>query len=163
MSRSAPTASGGQPAFGERPKLKRERPPESDDRSPCRLPVLGPGRRDSICYVGSERSHDRARGADGAGSLRASSRDCRSRRGGFRDTTRSLRLDQDVLAAIAGLPAIEFTDEPHAPEHALEVELPFLQVVLPRFTAVPLLVGDTTPHSVAAVLSQVWAVRKPCS
>ena len=67
-----------------------------------------------------------------------------------------VRLDQDVLAAISGLPAIAFTDEPHAPEHAIEVELPFLQVLLPRFTAVPLLVGDTTPHGVAAVLSQVW-------
>jgi AmmeMemoRadiSam system protein B len=67
-----------------------------------------------------------------------------------------VRLDQEVLAAISGLPAIAFTDEPHAAEHALEVELPFLQVLLPRFTAVPLLVGDTTPHGVAAVLSQVW-------
>ena len=68
----------------------------------------------------------------------------------------TIERDQEVLAAISGLPAIEFTDEPHAPEHALEVELPFLQLLLPRLTAVPLLVGDTTPQDVAAVLRRVW-------
>jgi MEMO1 family protein len=65
-------------------------------------------------------------------------------------------LDRDMLAAIARLPSVKSADAPHAPEHALEVELPFLQVVLPRFTAVPLLVGDATPPEVAAVLSQAW-------
>ena len=47
-------------------------------------------------------------------------------------------------------------DAPHAPEHALEVELPFLQALLPRFTAVPLLVGDAHPKEVAAVLDRLW-------
>jgi MEMO1 family protein len=65
-------------------------------------------------------------------------------------------LDREVLAAVSELPSIAFSDEPHAPEHALEVELPFLQVLLPHFTAVPLLIGDTTPHAVAAVLSHLW-------
>ena len=36
-------------------------------------------------------------------------------------------------------------DAPHEPEHALEVELPFLQAVLGDFALVPLLVGDATP------------------
>ena len=50
-------------------------------------------------------------------------------------------LDRDALSAIAGLPGVQAADGPHAPEHALEVELPFLQALLPRFTVVPLLVG----------------------
>ena len=33
-------------------------------------------------------------------------------------------LDRDALQAIAGLPAVTFSDAPHAPEHALEVEFP---------------------------------------
>ncbi len=33
-------------------------------------------------------------------------------------------------------------DTPHRPEHALEIELPFLQSVLPRFYIVPLLLHD---------------------
>ena len=50
-------------------------------------------------------------------------------------------LDRDALAAVAQLPPVKSTDAPHFPEHALEVELPFLQVLLGRFAAVPLLVG----------------------
>ena len=42
-------------------------------------------------------------------------------------------LDRDALAAIADLPFVVQTDAPHAPEHALEVELPFLQLLLGLF------------------------------
>ena len=48
------------------------------------------------------------------------------------------------------------TDEPHQPEHALEVELPFLQTVLGDFTLVPLVVGDATPEEVAEALERLW-------
>ena len=65
-------------------------------------------------------------------------------------------LDSDALVAITALPRVQAADAPHAPEHALEVELPFLQVLLPRFTAVPLLVGDARPEEVAAVLDRLW-------
>jgi MEMO1 family protein len=53
-------------------------------------------------------------------------------------------LDRDALAAVAQLLPVKATDGPHSPEHALEVELPFLQVLLARFAAVPLLVGDAS-------------------
>jgi len=65
-------------------------------------------------------------------------------------------LDCDALATVAQLPSVKFNDAPHAPEHALEVELPFLQVLLPQFAAVPLLVGDATPADVAAALRELW-------
>src|SRR3954447_3993353 len=65
-------------------------------------------------------------------------------------------LDCHALVAITALPRVQAADAPHAPEHALEVELPFLQVLLPRFTAVPLLVGDARPEEVAAVLDRLW-------
>jgi len=65
-------------------------------------------------------------------------------------------LDRDALAAIAELPGVKAADAPHAPEHALEVELPFLQALLPWFTVVPLLVGDARPEEVAAVLNRLW-------
>jgi MEMO1 family protein len=67
-----------------------------------------------------------------------------------------VRLDRDALAAVARLPSVKLADAPHAPEHALEVELPFLQVLLPRFAAVPLLVGDATARDVTAVLAELW-------
>jgi MEMO1 family protein len=47
-------------------------------------------------------------------------------------------------------------DEAHALEHSLEVELPFLQMVFPQFTLVPLAVGDATDEEVAAVIESLW-------
>ena len=47
-------------------------------------------------------------------------------------------------------------DAPHAREHSLEVEVPFLQVALGDFTLVPLAVGDAEPLRVAEVLAALW-------
>jgi len=63
-------------------------------------------------------------------------------------------LDRQALAAIADL--VVETDAPHAPEHSLEVELPFLQALLPSFALVPLVIGDATAQEVAEVLRRLW-------
>lgn len=42
--------------------------------------------------------------------------------------------------------------EAHAPEHCLEVEVPFLQVTLPDFCLVPMLFGEVDAREVAAEL-----------
>jgi AmmeMemoRadiSam system protein B len=65
-------------------------------------------------------------------------------------------VDGQARAAIADLPFVAPSDAAHAPEHALEVELPFLQAVLGQFTIVPLLVGDAGPRQVAEVLRRLW-------
>jgi AmmeMemoRadiSam system protein B len=65
-------------------------------------------------------------------------------------------VDRDALASLAGLPFVSTMDAAHAPEHAIEVELPFLQRVLLRFTLVPLLVGSATAKEVGAVLARLW-------
>src|SRR5262247_347556 len=65
-------------------------------------------------------------------------------------------IDRDALSAIADLPFVVAADAPHAPEHSLEVELPFLQALLPSFTVVPLVIGDAVPQDVAEVLRQLW-------
>ena len=44
----------------------------------------------------------------------------------------------------------------HGLEHSLEVQLPFLQEVLGRFTLVPLAVGRASPADVAEVLEALW-------
>lgn len=60
-----------------------------------------------------------------------------------------VQIDQDAISA-AGL---RQDDYPHAPEHSLEVQLPFLQVRLdPGWQLVPLLVGRADPAAVADVL-----------
>src|SRR5262249_32547103 len=65
-------------------------------------------------------------------------------------------VDREALARLGDLPCVVEADVPHAPEHALEVELPFLQSVLGPFTLVPLLVGDAAPEQVDTVLERVW-------
>ncbi len=44
----------------------------------------------------------------------------------------------------------------HKPEHALEVQLPFLQMILGEFELVPLLAGRVEPAQIAAVLEALW-------
>jgi AmmeMemoRadiSam system protein B len=65
-------------------------------------------------------------------------------------------LDRNAIAELADLPFVVAADAPHAPEHALEVELPFLQLLLGDFMLVPLLVGDATPQQVADALARLW-------
>ena len=65
-------------------------------------------------------------------------------------------VDRESLNALDGLPFIVRADAPHAPEHALEVELPFLQQILREFRVVPLVVGDADPQEVAEVLQALW-------
>jgi AmmeMemoRadiSam system protein B len=47
-------------------------------------------------------------------------------------------------------------DQPHAMEHSLEVQLPFLQALLPQFELVPMVTGVASAELVAAVLDRVW-------
>jgi MEMO1 family protein len=74
------------------------------------------------------------------------------RAGAFRTPLGEVPVDH---AALADLPGVGLADEPHRREHAIEVELPFLQRALgggDRFALVPLVVGDATDEEVAAAL-----------
>jgi hypothetical protein len=61
-------------------------------------------------------------------------------------------LDRRALDGLASLPGVRVSDEAHAQEHCLEVQLPFLQTVLGDFSLVPVLVGKAAPERVAAVI-----------
>ncbi|MES2952104.1 MAG: AmmeMemoRadiSam system protein B [Pseudomonadota bacterium] len=67
-----------------------------------------------------------------------------------------IAVDQDAVAALAGLPQVVLSPQAHALEHSLEVQLPFLQSVLDDFKLLPLAVGNATPGEVAEVLDAVW-------
>jgi AmmeMemoRadiSam system protein A/AmmeMemoRadiSam system protein B len=66
-------------------------------------------------------------------------------------------VDPRARAPLAGLPQIVCSDEAHALEHSLEVQLPFLQAVLGEFSLVPLVVGDASAEEVAQVLERLWS------
>jgi AmmeMemoRadiSam system protein B len=65
-------------------------------------------------------------------------------------------LDRDAIERTLALPQVERADGAHAPEHSLEVHLPFLQSVLGEFALVPFVVGDASPDEVAGVLELLW-------
>lgn len=64
-----------------------------------------------------------------------------------------LNVDQAACALVPDVPRLAAA---HAREHSLEVELPFLMRVLPRFSLVPLVVGDADDDVVAAVIDALW-------
>lgn len=65
-------------------------------------------------------------------------------------------VDDAIRTALLSAAAVTVDDDAHAPEHSLEVQLPFLQELFLDFSIVPLLVGDTTAGEVAAALEIVW-------
>jgi len=62
----------------------------------------------------------------------------------------------DGVAAVTALPQVAASEAVHADEHALEVQLPFLQRILPSFDVLPLAAGWVTPAQTAEVLEAVW-------
>lgn len=65
-------------------------------------------------------------------------------------------VDAGAADAVSRLPQVTVYPEAHAPEHSLEVELPFLQVLFPGVQVLPLVVGDADGEEVAEVLEHVW-------
>jgi AmmeMemoRadiSam system protein B len=64
-----------------------------------------------------------------------------------------LALDEEVCNV---LPRVRANPAAHAPEHSLEVHLPFLQRRLGGVSLVPLVVGDADADEVAEVLEAAW-------
>ena len=65
-------------------------------------------------------------------------------------------IDTDAVAAALAFPQVTVSDEAHAHEHALEVQLPFLQTMLRAFSLVPFAVGHVSPEKVAEVIDALW-------
>ena len=67
-----------------------------------------------------------------------------------------VEVDRKAAALALTLPQVVEDDSVHALEHALEVQLPFLQAVLDDFRIVPFAVGMAAPEDVADVLERLW-------
>jgi AmmeMemoRadiSam system protein B/AmmeMemoRadiSam system protein A len=68
----------------------------------------------------------------------------------------NVQLDSEAAQAIAHLPQVTVSAQVHAQEHSLEVQLPFLQSMLPNFKLLPLAVGMASAEEVAEVLEVLW-------
>jgi AmmeMemoRadiSam system protein B len=69
-------------------------------------------------------------------------------------------VDRSSIEAIASLPQVQQSDAAHQNEHSLEVELPFLQELLPECALIPLVVGDASPEQIGACLDRLWGGRE---
>ncbi len=67
-----------------------------------------------------------------------------------------IELDAETMIRALELPQVRVLHAAHELEHSLEVQLPFLQVVLGDFSLVPLVAGDASATEVAEVLDALW-------
>jgi AmmeMemoRadiSam system protein B len=65
-----------------------------------------------------------------------------------------IKINQQQIANISS--QIIISDAAHAEEHSLEVQLPFLQILLKDFSLIPLLIGITDADHIAKILDQLW-------
>jgi MEMO1 family protein len=65
-------------------------------------------------------------------------------------------IDLAAIEALTEATLVAIDDKPHVREHALEVELPFLQTMFGDLPIVPLLFGSTSADAVAAAIARVW-------
>jgi AmmeMemoRadiSam system protein B len=65
-------------------------------------------------------------------------------------------VDRELKARVLAHEHVVESDSPHASEHSLEVQLPFLQMMFDVFTLLPIALGSASPPAVAAVLADVW-------
>ncbi len=70
----------------------------------------------------------------------------------FKTPLGDVELDRKTVDSLRGLPAFGGPASAHDGEHCLEVELPFLQTVLPKARIVPILIGH---HSGEAEISEI--------
>jgi hypothetical protein len=68
----------------------------------------------------------------------------------------TVAIDREALASVRDLRQVVTSDAAHALEHALEVQLPFLQRQLGEFALAPFAVGDATVQEVAEVVERLW-------
>jgi len=74
----------------------------------------------------------------------------------FRTPLGDIPIDHEGIQQLADLPQVIVSEQAHRDEHSLEVQLPFLQEILPEFSLIPLVVGDAERHEVAEVIKRFW-------
>ncbi len=74
----------------------------------------------------------------------------------FRTPLGDLALDREGIAQAARLPGFSISEEAHRLEHSLEVQLPFLQVLAPGASLVPVVVGHCEAQLVGDAIDALW-------
>jgi AmmeMemoRadiSam system protein B len=83
-----------------------------------------------------------------------------SRAAAFETPLGAVPVDDSMRREILRVPHVVAADFPHAREHSLEVQLPFLQMRLGEFRVLPIATGDATAREVAMALECIWGDEK---
>ncbi|MGF1680024.1 AmmeMemoRadiSam system protein B [Photobacterium minamisatsumaniensis] len=67
-----------------------------------------------------------------------------------------VRIDTQSIEKLREIEDIEVSEQVHALEHCLEVQLPFLQACLHDFTLIPLITSNVSPAKVATLIDTLW-------
>ncbi|HEY3144443.1 MAG TPA: AmmeMemoRadiSam system protein B [Acidimicrobiales bacterium] len=67
-----------------------------------------------------------------------------------------VEVDRESCDRLADLPGVTTADSAHAPEHSVEVHLPFVQRLFGAVPVVPLVVGRAAVRDVARVVDAAW-------
>ena len=70
----------------------------------------------------------------------------------FQTPLGKVAVNQNLVQEFARKPGFKVFDQPHAGEHALEVQLPFLQKTLKQFSIVPMAYGNVDPEVLVEAL-----------
>ncbi len=83
------------------------------------------------------------------------------RLGGYRTPLGIVPLDHELIDSLCGQSSLcDYVPRAEAQEHSLEIQLPFLQVVLAEFRLIPILIGD---HSFKSCQELADAIAHVCA
>jgi MEMO1 family protein len=74
----------------------------------------------------------------------------------FRTPLGSIPVDAELKTALLRRDDVIEADAPHALEHSLEVQLPFLQLLFADFTLLPVVLGSASAQQIGGALEQAW-------
>jgi len=81
--------------------------------------------------------------------------------GGYETPLGVVPVDGELAEAILGAdPVIRADRKPHAAEHSVEIQLPFLQVALGAFAFVPIVMGTQDLRTCEALADGIWRAAK---
>lgn len=80
--------------------------------------------------------------------------------GSFATPLGDVRLAVDAMQTIESMPDVNVNGLAHAMEHSLEVQLPFLQMMLGTFELLPLCLGSVDSAAVARIVERLWGDKE---
>lgn len=68
----------------------------------------------------------------------------------------AIKIDTQARESLLQHPDVHLVEQAHTSEHSLEVQLPFLQIVLDEFSLIPIVVGNASPESISEIINSQW-------